>query len=517
MDIVELNDDIVELNDDIMELNDDKMDLSEDIFHESEEQSHPDIRLSWNYSSCQNVIGSEDVYDYMTDFRVYDELSYIQQEAILCSENLGEDFQVLYVDRSKVPPLEEDFYEYQSIPKLYGIMETVSPEVAVNFLNNGILQIQRSALGLVGRGTVICIVDTGIDYTSPAFIDQNGQTRIQAIWDQTISTGIPPKDFQYGTEYTSDQINLALASENPYDIVPSRDTNGHGTAMATIAAGRTYSTEAYIGAAPEAKLVIVKLKECKQYLRDYYLIPESVPAYQENDIMQGAKYAEGFIELFKRPVILCIGLGTNMGNHAGSGLLSRYLDILSSKRNMVVVVSGGNEGNTAHHFQGNLLENNSSNTGRVSYDSRMQEPYQDVEIRVSEGCKGIFFEMWGNTQDAFNINVISPGGEIIPPVRLGIEKSMTYGFVYEPSTITIDSILVEQASGDELILFRLRDPTPGIWTIRVVPIGAISNGIYNLWLPIEQFLEVPVYFLKSTPYLTLTEPANAKDVITIVY
>ena len=250
--------DIVELNDDIVELNDDIMDLIEDTFQESEDLSHPDTRLSWNYSSCQNVIGSEDVYDYMTDFRVYDELSHIQQEAILCSENLGEDFQVLYVDRSKVPPLEEDFYEYQSIPKLYGIMETVSPEVAVNFLNSGILQIQRSSLGLVGRGTVICIVDTGIDYTSPAFIDQNGQTRIQAIWDQTISNGIPPKDFQYGTEYTSDQINLALASENPYDIVPSRDTNGHGTAMATIAAGRTYSTEAYIGAAPEAKLVIVK-------------------------------------------------------------------------------------------------------------------------------------------------------------------------------------------------------------------------------------------------------------------
>ena len=123
--------------------------------------------------------------------------------------------------------------------------------------------------------------------------------------------------------------------------------------------------------------------------------------------------------------------------------------------------------------------------------------------------------MWGNAQDAFNINVISPGGEIIPPIRLGIEKSMTYSFIYEDSIITIDSILVEQASGDELILFRLQKPTPGIWTIRVVPVGTISNGVYNLWLPIEQFLEVPVYFLKSTPYISLTEPAMAKDVISV--
>ena len=124
-------------------------------------------------------------------------------------------------------------------------------------------------------------------------------------------------------------------------------------------------------------------------------------------------------------------------------------------------------------------------------------------------------ELWGNAQDAMNVYVISPGGEVIPPIRLGVEKSMTYGFTYEPSILTIDSILVEQSSGDELILFRLQNPTPGIWTIRVVPVGNLSNGVYHLWLPVDAFLEVPVYFIMPSPYVTLTEPSMAANVICV--
>ena len=150
---------------------------------------------------------------------------------------------------------------------------------------------------------------------NPVFLDENGNSRILAIWDQTVQTGAPPDGLKYGSEYRREDINLALRSEDPYSIVPSRDENGHGSILAGVAAGSVVRQgNPYIGAAPGADIVVVKLKECKQYLRSFYLVPEGVPAYQENDIMLGIKYAESFVRLFERPVVICLGLGTNQGD-----------------------------------------------------------------------------------------------------------------------------------------------------------------------------------------------------------
>ena len=94
----------------------------------------------------------------------------------------------------------------------------------------------------------------------------------------------------YGTEYTREQINEALASDDPLSLVPTQDTIGHGTFLAGLSAGSSIPQEDFTGAAPEAELAVVKLKPAKKYLRDFYLIPSDAPAFQENDIMMGIKY-----------------------------------------------------------------------------------------------------------------------------------------------------------------------------------------------------------------------------------
>ncbi len=326
-----------------------------------------------------------------------------------------------------------------------------------------------------------------------------------AIWDQTIQSGAPPEGFLYGTEYTREDINRALLSENPYEIVPSRDENGHGSAMAGVAAGSRLSNGlSYFGAAPEADIVVVKLKECKPYLRDFFMVPQGVPAYQENDIMLAVQYVDGFANMFYRPIVICLGIGTNYGDHAGSSALSRYLDLVAVKRSRVVVVCGGNEGNAAHHFQGSL-----ANDGRDTANNAA------VEVRVGENSRGFILEFWGNVPDVFTLSVRSPGGETIPPIRLGIQDSITYSFVYERTRITIVGSLVETTSGEELVLMRVVAPTPGIWTFQVQPLGEIHNGIFHLWLPITQFLNTSVYFLSPNPYITLTAPAMASNVISV--
>lgn len=345
----------------------------------------------------------------------------------------------------------------------------------------------------------------GIDYTNEVFRDGNGDTRILAIWDQTIQDGTPPEGFLFGTEYKREDINRALQAEDPYSIVPSKDEIGHGSSMAGVAAGsRLGGGYIYQGAAPDADIVVVKLKECKPYLRDFYLVPEGVPAYQENDLMLAVKYADSFARVFQRPVVICLGVGTNMGDHRGSSFLSRYLNIVGLKRSRAIVVCGGNEGNASHHFRGLLPARDDASASSV-----------DVEIRVDAEAKGFYMELWGNTPDIFSVGIRTPGGESIAPMRLGIRQSITYGFVYEKSKVTIDGTLVEQTSGEQLIRFRVEDPTPGIWTFRVNAVGDVHNGEFNMWLPITDFMNAEIYFLEPNPYTTLTEPAMASDIISV--
>lgn len=457
---------------------------------------------------CRDRILSDGYYDIITDYTVNTEIA---RNYDMCYTNVSGLYNLIYINRMGLPSIYENFFDYQNIPNLYGLMEisAAQNETAVfdpnDLYKSGILQVQHSPLNLTGQGTVICLIDTGINYADDVFRDENGDSRILAIWDQTIQDGEPPEGFLYGTEYTREDINRALMSDSPYTMLPSRDENGHGSAMAAVAAGSVLDGGyGYIGAAPKADIVVVKLKEAKPYLKDFYHVPRNTPAYQENDIMLAAEYADSFAVTFRRPVIICIGVGTNMGDHAGNSPLSRYLSHTASKRSRAVVVCGGNEGNASHHYHGML------NIGRGGTRSSA-----NVEIRVEENCQGFYMELWGTVPDIFNLTIRSPGGEMVTPLRLSVTQSITYSFIYEKSRITVASSLIEPASGEQLIRFRFTDPTPGIWTLNVFSVGEIHNGNFNIWLPINDFLNADVYFLTPSPYITLTEPALADICIAV--
>lgn len=455
---------------------------------------------------CRDSILSNEYYDVITDYALSQPA---EERGVACSINISNFYNMVYVSKWAVSNPNDYFFNHRSVPKLYGLMQEPGAG-GVSFDPNslivsGITQVQREPLSLTGKGCVIVIIDTGIDYTSPVFRNPDGSSRILAIWDQTVQTGTAPEGFFYGSEYSREDINRALQSDNPYEIVPSRDENGHGSDLAAVAAGSILDNGMdYMGVAPEADIVVVKLKECKEYFREFYLIPRNVPAYQENDIMLGVFYGDRFANTFRRPVVYCIGLGTNYGDHSGSSALSRYLDAVAVKRSRAVVVCGGNEGNAAHHYLGNL---NSPESPGISREA--------VEVRVGPNSDGFLMELWGNLPDIVTVSVRSPGGETIPAIRLGIQDIITYGFIYERTRITIAGNLVEPASGEELISMRIQAPTAGIWTFIVEAARDIHNGQFNIWLPIKQFLNSEVTFLKPSPYTTLTEPAMAADVISV--
>lgn len=454
-------------------------------------------------NECRERILSDSYGDLIIDFQPPARRIFPERVQDYCTIPVGI-FNLLYVNRTEVSPFSENLYAYVNMPNLYGLMQTEFD--ATSLMVSGITQIQRPPLSLNGSGTVIAIIDTGVDYTLDIFKDDNGNSRILAIWDQEDQSGLPPDGFFYGSEYTREQINEALQSDNPYDIVPTRDVLRHGTSMAGVAAGSSIdNARTYVGAAPLSDIVVVKLKQCKRYLREFYLLPDDVPAYSENDIMLAVKYAQSFAIPFEKPVIICLGIGTNQGNHSGTSALDMYLNSVAASRSCAVVVGGGNEGNAAHHFAGKLKSGNN-------------EPYnyEDAEIRVGSGVRGFVMEMWGNVTDILYIAIRSPGGETVQPVRIRDGSSGgSYGFVFEDTIITIYSILVEQNTGEELIIMRFEAPTEGIWNIRVIAQGEVYNGEYNMWLPIRQFITGEVYFLRPGPYITMTEPAYSENVISV--
>lgn len=398
-------------------------------------------------------------------------------------------------------PLEEELFQnyyeygffYNTIPKLFTLLDLESLEAS------GILAVQNQpVLGLKGQDVLIGFIDTGIDYTHPAFRRPDGLSRIVGIWDQTLQTGQPPFDLSYGTAYSQEELNQALGMEDPFSLVPSRDENGHGTFLAGVAAGSALPQQSFSGAAPEALIAMVKLKPAKQYLKELFYVTGSAPAYQSTDIMLGIRYLILLADTLKKPLVICIGLGSNQGSHSGSSPLDSMLSVADQYRGIHTVTAAGNEAGKAHHFYGTASDANS---------------YETVEILVEPDTTGFCVELWGQPPEIYAVGFESPLGEVIQKLPPRISFSENISFILENTRIFITSEIVQTVSGHQLIFIRFSDPTPGSWKIRVYT-DSFNSGNYHLWLPITGFSKPDVRFLRSNPDTTLTVPSASVSTIT---
>ena len=441
-------------------------------------------------ADCREQVYSDDFFDFIVS---YEETSG-QTIAEACIQRIDEGYDIYYYPRERLPPLSVGGYSYSEIPKCYGLLDRTALEVS------GILKMQNQpVLALKGNGVLIGFIDTGIDYTNPAFRYSDGSSRIVRIWDQTIQDGTPPAGILYGAEYTKEQINAALFSEDPYDIVPSRDTNGHGTFLAGVACASESENGDFIGAAPQSEIIMIKLKEAKQYLRDFFFVKDGVPAYQENDIMMAVSYLNSVANILNRPLVICMALGNSAGSHASEGFLPSYLNYMCGRRKRVVVVAAGNEANARHHFQGRII-------GEMEHE--------DAEITVEQNTKGFFVELWASAPELYAVAVISPSGEQIPRISVRRGASEQFNFIFEGTTITVDYRIDMKETSSQLIFFRFIRPTPGLWTIRIFPQLTVT-GNYQLWLPLKEMTDGNNFFLRSNPEITLTSPSAARQVITV--
>ncbi|MBE5883630.1 MAG: peptidase S8 [Lachnospiraceae bacterium] len=373
--------------------------------------------------------------------------------------------------------------EYVEMPKRY-FYSQIGPASSSCFP-----QVTMRTPFLNGRGVLLAVLDSGIDWRRRDFRKANGDTRIRYLWDQTLR-GMPPEGFAMGVEYTQEQINRALRITSPqeqYDILPSTDVSGHGTAVAGIAAGYN-PEENYTGIATQADLLIVKLG-----------VPEEGGFPRTTEIMRGIVYALQKAEELGMPLAINLSFGNNYGSHDGSSLLERFLDNAAEVGRTVICVGSGNEGNSGGHIAGNV------------------ESAREIEMAVAEYERSLNIQFWQNYSDRYRISLRSPGGQQVElpaaveggKYTLRLEDTEILVYIGEPRPYA-----VAQEIYLEMIPVEGSYINSGIWSILIEPIEIVT-GQYYLYLSDSAVRSSSTGFYNPTPQVTLTIPSTAAKVITV--
>ncbi len=407
---------------------------------------------------------------------------------------INEIFGVLYVPLESMGELEVTGTSYNSIPKCYTYMDMEAAGAS------GITRLHdHPYLKLRGKGTAVAVIDSGIDYQNAVFRNAGG-SRIAYLWDQSLEDGtdIAGTEVPYGRLFRKNDIDQALAFEDPFSVVPSRDTNGHGTALAGIAAGNMVPGENFTGAAPEATLIIIKVKPAKQYLRNFYLYPPDAEVFQENDVMMAIAYAISWAKKLEMPLSICLGIGSSQGAHLGTNALSQYVDYVANFSQVSVSVAAGNEGNTRNHSTGIFSQ------GREQVVT---------ELRVAEREQGFTMEFWGEPPEIYGLSIQSPTGEILEVSSSIGSRTQELSFVFVETKVYVNYILIERQTGYSLVYIRFFHPASGIWKIFTQARNQ-QNVQFHIWLPVEGLISQDTYFLEPSPYTTVTAPGDARNSIT---
>ncbi|MBQ8315588.1 MAG: S8 family serine peptidase [Lachnospiraceae bacterium] len=362
---------------------------------------------------------------------------------------------------------------------------------------------------LTGKGVLVAILDSSIDFYNENFRNGDGSSRIEALWDQSLAPDaelgrVSPEGFQTGVEFTKEQIDAALSLGSEAEarrFIPTVDVSGHGTAVAGIlAAGGTAEEPFRKGVAPEASLLIVKLGAQRE---------NAFP--RTTEIMRGVTYALRKARELQMPLVINLSFGNTYGDHRGNSLLERFLDNAAEIGRTSVVVGSGNEGASGGHVEGLIKE----------------KRIERIELSVADYERTLNVQLWKYYQDVFDVTLITPRGE-----RIEIPMNMPGAFRYRTEGVTllvyvgqplpymvfqevyIDFIPEERIASIGFGVQADNYIMAGIWTFELIPRNIVYGG-YQFFLPSGSTRNEGTRFFRESPQVTLTVPSTASRVITV--
>ena len=346
---------------------------------------------------------------------------------------------------------------------------------------------------LSGENVIVVIIDRGIDYRHPDFLDENGNTRLAYIYDMIDPTGAG-NPYGVGTIFNRTEIDAALDNNDP---PLSTDRYGHGTATNGIVAGNGSGTAGleFQGVAPKATIISIKITHDPfppfgtEPGQDGFFNPAYVPI--------ALQFAADKIDELGLPSVTLMNLGSIGGPTDGTSLICRAIDDFVNEGNPFVC-GVGDDGGNENHASSSLNQN------------------QTIELDIQKAEAGnLRLDLWYSEDDRFTVSIERPNGTVLGPFPAptgpngAVDQNFGDIFMFHRGA----NIEFFDATSNKREL--LIDFTGATGTYKIILEGAqITDGSFNATLNPSTFQNSNKFLSFVTPGYSINDYASAFRVIT---
>lgn len=314
---------------------------------------------------------------------------------------------------------------------------------------------------LTGAGTIVALIERGIDPTHPDFIDANGNTRIAYIYDMVDPSGAnaPGNPYGIGTIYTETQINQALSSGTP---LGSTDRYGHGTACMGLAAGdgSGMTGAPYRGVAYGATIIAVKVTH--DAFPATGTIAGQAGFFDPSYIAVALQFVEDKTTELNLPSVTLINLGSIGGPTDGTSDVSTAMNNFAGPGRLLVC-GVGDDGGGANRAADTLSQGES------------------VDLQIQKATTGnLRFEAWYEGDDRFEVTITRPNASVAgpyasPSTNSSVDQQLPGDLNYYHRGSDVDFSMA--TNGKRQILIDLFGAV-GTYTIRLTGTTVVSGEFF---------------------------------------